>query len=215
MSPVDVRGAYLRALDTAHGVLAAPEVASSWDGPSVLPEFTVRGLAGHLARAGTLVEQYLDAGFPDESRAVADAAEYYEIAALTTDVHDALNTSIRERGESVAEPGHGAVVEIVRVARVALATRLAEEPADTRIAVIGGMVLPLDEYLVTRIVELVVHTDDLALSVGLPGPDPDPGAATCAVDCLVTLARRRHGDRAVVRALTRRERDGVDALRVL
>jgi hypothetical protein len=66
---------------------------------------------------------------------------------------------------------------------------------------------------VTRMVELVAHTDDLAVSVGLEPPPPDPDAATLVVHCLVDVARRRHGDLAVVRALTRRERDVVDALR--
>lgn len=210
---IDVRDAYLRTLDRALVVLAAPEVAGAWDSDSALRELTVRGLAGHLARAGTLVEQYLDAGFPEETRDVPDAAEYYEVAAVSSDVDDAVNTGIRERGESVAAIGHAGVVEMVQIARERLATRLAAEPADTRIAVTAGMVLALDEYLVTRIVELVAHTDDLAVSVGIDPPEPDPAAATLAVHCLVTLARRRHGDLAVFRALTRRERDAVEALR--
>jgi hypothetical protein len=210
---LDVRGSYLQTLDRALAVLAAPEVAAAWDAESALPRFTVGGLAGHTARAGTLVEQYLDAGFPDETRDVADAAEYYEIAAVTADVDDAVNTAIRERGEAVAAAGHAAVVELVQAARVQLQRRLAGEPATTRIAVTAGMVLPLDEYLVTRMVELVTHTDDLAVSVGIPSPEPDPVAATLVIHCLVSLARRRHGDLAVVRALTRRERDVVEALR--
>jgi len=210
---LDVRNAYLASLDRALVVVAAPEVAAAWDADSVLREFTVRGLAGHLARAGTLVEAYLDAGFPAETRDVPDAAEYYLIAALSSDVDDPMNASIRERGESVAEGGHAALVEMVRTARARLEVRLAAEPADTPIAVIGGMVLPLDEYLVTRIVELTTHTDDLAVSVGIPTPEPDPAAATLVTHCLVTLARRRHGDLAVLRALTRRERDAAEVLR--
>ena len=210
---LDVRAAYLATLDRAPDVLAAPEIAAAWDDDSVLREFTVRGLAGHVARAGTLVESYLDAGFPEQTRDVTDAAEYYLLAAVSSDVDDAMNTGIRERGESVAEAGHAAVVEMVQTARESLVARLAGEPADTRIAVIAGMVLPLDEYLVTRIVELVVHTDDLAVSVGIPTPEPDPVAATLVTHCLVSLARRRHGDLAVIRALTRRERDTVEALR--
>jgi hypothetical protein len=210
---LDVRAAYLETLDRALAVLASPAVATAWDADSVLAEFTVRGLAGHLARAGTLVETYLDAGFPEVTREVADATEYYEVAAVSADVDDAINTGIRERGESVGAAGHAAVVEVVRTARAGLVVRLAVEPADTRIAVTAGMALPLDEYLVTRIVELLTHTDDLAASVGIATPEPDPVAATLAVDCLVALARRRHGDVAVVRALTRRERDTIEALR--
>jgi hypothetical protein len=36
-----------------------------------------------------------------------------------------------------------------------------------------------------------------------------------AVETLVEVARLRHGDTAVLRALSRRERDPADALRVL
>lgn len=210
---LDVRGAYLRTIDRARDVLSSSEVPGAWDRDSVLAKFTVRGLAGHLTRAGTLVEEYLDAGIPERSHDVVDAAGYYERAALTSDVDDALNTSIRERGEAEADVGYPTLLADFAAARERLATRLAAEPADARIAVRGGALLPLDEYLVTRIVELVVHTDDLAVSVGVPAPEPDPVAATLAIHALVSLARRRHGDGAVIRALTRRERDAIGALR--
>ena len=75
--------------------------------------------------------------------------------------------------------------------------------------------MTLDDYLVTRLIELVVHTDDLAVSLDVAAP-PIPAAATgLVITTLVEVARIRHGDTAVLRALTRRERDAVAALRVL
>ncbi|MDQ3879299.1 MAG: hypothetical protein M3290_13275, partial [Actinomycetota bacterium] len=62
---------------------------------------------------------------------------------------------------------------------------------------------------------LLVHTDDLAVSIGVPTPEPRPEAADAAIANLVSVARRRHGDTAVLRALTRRERDEGNALRVI
>jgi hypothetical protein len=54
--------------------------------------------------------------------------------------------------------------------------------------------------------ELVVHIDDLAISVGIPTPEL-PAAATDAVIALLgALAARRHGPVAIVRALARAER---------
>ncbi|MFA5884848.1 MAG: hypothetical protein WDA60_13420 [Acidimicrobiia bacterium] len=53
-----------------------------------------------------------------------------------------------------------------------------------------------------------------ARGVNLDAGIPDAEAATLVIHCLVDTARRRHGDLAVVRALTRRERDVHDALRV-
>ena len=103
----------------------------------------------------------------------------------------------------------GALTERLRV-------RLVTEAFDRRLQVLGGLVITLDEYLRTRVVELVLHTEDLALSVDLPeAAEVTPAAATIAINTLVDLARLRHGDLAVLRALARRERDTVNALRVL
>jgi hypothetical protein len=74
--------------------------------------------------------------------------------------------------------------------------------------------MTLDEYLRTRVVELVIHGDDLASSVGLAFGPVASDLATTAISTLVEVARVRHGDMAVLRALTRRERDSVQALRV-
>lgn len=54
--------------------------------------------------------------------------------------------------------------------------------------------------------ELVVHADDLAVSVAVPTP-PLPATTTePVVDLLSRLAVRRHGSTALIRALARTER---------
>ena len=73
----------------------------------------------------------------------------------------------------------------------------------------------LVELLRTRCVELTVHTTDLAISVGVSDPGGNDDAVRIAVDLLTAAARQRYGDRAVLTALTRRERDDLDAGRVL
>jgi hypothetical protein len=78
-----------------------------------------------------------------------------------------------------------------------------------------GRPLLIDEYLKTRIVELTVHIDDLARSIEIPSPGLSPDTATVAIAVLVGAARTRHGDRAIINALARRELDEVEALRVL
>jgi hypothetical protein len=213
ISDIDVRSVFLRAARSARDAIASPEVAARWDDGSALAQFTVRALAGHLGRGAWVVEQYLDAGIADTPVEVPDAAGYYAAVVLTPDPDDALNATIRERGEAEAAGGRDAVLERLDATLARLGDRLPALPADTRVSVIMGVTLDLDEYLVTRIVELVVHIDDLAVSVGRDAPEPDPDAATLVVGALVGGARRRHGDRAVVRALTRRERDVDDALR--
>jgi hypothetical protein len=91
---------------------------------------------------------------------------------------------------------------------------MAEQPEGRRIQVLGAFDMTLDGFLVTRMVELLTHTDDLAASVGVPTPDLPRGAIDLVVSCLTDVARRRHGDLTVLRSFTRRERSTPDVFPV-
>ncbi|WP_069767865.1 hypothetical protein [Streptomyces sp. LUP30] len=67
--------------------------------------------------------------------------------------------------------------------------------------------------LLTRMVELAVPMDDLAVSVGLSAPRLPRAAFDPVVALLTELAARRHGRAALLRALTRAER-GPSAINV-
>jgi hypothetical protein len=69
-----------------------------------------------------------------------------------------------------------------------------------------GWALSTDDFLVTRSMELMVHSDDLATSVGLPTPEFPDTIAAHVVDLLGSVAMRRHGQAAVVRGLSRPQR---------
>jgi hypothetical protein len=142
--------------------------------------------------------------------------DYYARLQGTTVADSPLNTGVRARSEETAHAGADVVAEQARSALHRLRARLEQAPAQRRIAVLHqpGEQMLLDEYLRTRCVELAVHTEDLALSVGLDVCSP-PETAEAAVELLLAAARRRHGDRAVLHALARRERDVWDALRVV
>ncbi|MFN2594632.1 MAG: maleylpyruvate isomerase N-terminal domain-containing protein [Actinomycetota bacterium] len=208
-----IRQTYLDTAAAARPVLAHKEVARRWNDPSVLQEFTMRGLAGHLVRAVGSTVAYLDRPEPDGPP--IDAVAYYAQAVDTSDVSAPLNVAVRERGEAEAQEGHAALVERFDRLSSELEQRLQDEPPSRKMSVYRDMEILLDEYLITRVVELLVHTDDLASSIGIPTPTPSAGAANVAITNLVSVARRRHGDTAVLRALARRERDNVDALRVI
>ena len=66
--------------------------------------------------------------------------------------------------------------------------------------------LTLDDFCRTRLIEVVLHTDDVAASVGVDPPEPPIEAMEIISDILVGIARHVHGERAVVNALARRER---------
>lgn len=208
-----MRAQFLQGADVVLGALADRRVADAWDQPSVLADQTVGSLASHLARGGVwLVGDYLD-GDPPPGTGVdfSSAAQYFAelLDALTDDDHAA----IRARGATAAADGPVAVVETLRASLAVLHERLPAEPADRRLAVYGAKVMRLDDYLVTRIVEQVVHLDDLARSLGVaPWPNP-PGADALVIACGAEIGHRRRGGPAMVRALFRGEAG--DALPVL
>jgi hypothetical protein len=69
-----------------------------------------------------------------------------------------------------------------------------------------GWSLTLEDFLITRMLEIVIHSDDLAVSVHV-APSPLPEEPTAVVLALLTRpAARRHGAAAVLRALSRQER---------
>ena len=208
-----LRQTFLDTAVVARDLLADDAVAQRWDEPSALDKFTVRGLAGHLVRATTSVLAYLDRGEATGDPITPD--EYYARAVAEPDIDSDLHRAIRDRGEKQAAGGHVALVETLDSNLARLRVVLEAEPEDRLISVLAGMVLTLDHYLVTRIIELVVHIDDLAVSVDLPIQEVPGDAYRIAIEALVSVARFKQGDLAVLRALSRRERDDGNALRVL
>ena len=207
-----VRQAYLDAAAIAGDLVGRREVGDKWNEPSVLPELTVRGLAGHLARAVLQVEWFLDMPVGDEPPVTA--VQYYADLRGVSDLASELNVGVRQRGEETAAGGWARLYLDTGNTIERLRARLPDEPADRRVVAFGRS-LVIDEYLKTRLIELCVHIDDLCLSVDLPTPALPEAATTTAIAVLVGVARARSGDLAVLRALSRRERDRDNVLRVL
>jgi hypothetical protein len=225
---------YLEAAARAVDLIGDEQVESRWHEESVLPGMTVGVLAAHLGRSLTQVEFLLDLDVdsgPDRGsdlggeagggRGVAeviviDASTYFGTFEGIADRESDISRGVIRRGAEAAEKGVFAVVAQCRETLDRLRSRLASEPADRRLSVAHrpGEIISLDDYLRTRLVEFAVHTDDLSLSIGAVLASP-PAALAAAVDVLVGAARVRHGDLAVLRALSRRERDEFDALHVL
>jgi len=202
----------LDSLDRTRPLLASTALKAQWDEPSGLALLSVAGLAGHLVRAATSVEGYLEADEPDAAAIGPD--EYYLTLQLSSDPDDATNRGIRQRGLAAAAEGVEALLGTFEHSASRLRRRFDEEAPDRLVTVAGGLVLTLDAYLVTRLVELLVHADDLAQSIHVDTPAYSPEAHAVVRCCLVGVALGRSGELGVLRALTRRERDPEDALRV-
>jgi Mycothiol maleylpyruvate isomerase N-terminal domain len=208
-----IRDTFLETSRASHQLLESGEVARHWQDPSALKQWAVSGLAGHLARAALAVETYLDAPEPDEK--LVSPATYYTVAVEgDDDLNSELHRGIRARGDETAAAGHDDLIEKHDACIQRLVLRLPQESDDRKVRVWKDMALVLDDYLITRILEMVVHIDDLAVSVNVEPPAIPQRATDLTIATLIDIARLKHGDQAVVRALTRRERDTINALRV-
>ena len=204
----EVRSAYLHCYTGLRSLALSPELSARWDQESCLPEMSVRSLAGHLiARTGGAVLDYLDAEIPDDEP--IEAAAYY--ATVLDGLDDAM---VRVRGEEAAPDGATGLLEKYEGIVADLGPRLEDEPSDRLMTVFGGLVMRMDDYLVTRICEILVHADDLAISLGMEPPEFPQLAWDLTFDHFMEVARLRHGDNAVLMALSRRERDAAEALRI-
>jgi hypothetical protein len=69
-----------------------------------------------------------------------------------------------------------------------------------------GWSLTAHDFAVTRLMEMVVHSDDLAASIDVPTPEFPAEAVQRVVDLLAGVAAERHGQAAVLRTLSRPQR---------
>lgn len=200
--------AFLAAARAARALVAEPAVAQAWPQPSSLPGFTVGGLAAHLGAQVVMAAGLLTAPPPEGEAEVVPALQHYARASWVRADRDAdVNVAIRDRGEELAREGHGALLAVVDEALVALDAGLpAADLARPVPTPAGPWALPLGEALLTRAMEITVHLDDLAVSVGRPAPDLPDEVVAPVLRLLVVVAARRHGQTAVLRVLTRPDR---------
>jgi hypothetical protein len=203
---MSVTDAYLSAAGQAVSLLRKPEIAAAWAQPSALAEMTTGGLAGHLAFQIFSVRSALDESEPDEMP--IQLLEHYARSAWIDAPLDAeVNTGIRARGEGIAAEGPQRLAERARTTFAELRTKLPSCPGDRAVFLPWtGWALSLADFLATRTMELAVHMDDLAVSAELAAPQLPDAAFDPVLVLLARLAARRHGQAALLRALTRAER---------
>lgn len=120
---------------------------------------------------------------------------------------------VRERGDQTAAHGPEVLAATVRDTTERLAANLVGDALSQPVRVLDGHTITVERYLATRLVELVVHGDDLAVSVDVELA-ASPDACRTVAGILAETAARRGGELAAVRALARRERHPA-ALRTL
>jgi hypothetical protein len=197
---------YIAASDATAAFLADPAIAAAWDQPSALPEMSVGSLAAHLGRQVILTSERL-AAQPPAGAPVPVLEHYLRSAWLDVPLEHPAQAGIRETAETEAAAGPEKVGARVRSAADALPEVLNGLPADRLVWLPwAGWALTLEDYLVTRTLEIVIHFDDLAVSVDATPPELPEEAVDGTLVLLTRLAVRRHGPGQVLRALSRAER---------
>lgn len=208
---MQARDSFIDGCIVVRAAVSDPTVVAAWTEPSVLSGHSVGSLAAHLVSACE-VTHFLDLETPAEAASFKDAATYYAkaIELLTDDV----NAGIHERNQQDANLGPELVVESLDAMLQATRDRLSDEPADRVVQVFAGSML-LDDFLETRIVEQVVHLDDLAQSIGVkPWANP-PGADALVIACGAEIGRMRRGSPAMIRSLFRSQGSAATTLPVI
>ncbi|GAA2159757.1 maleylpyruvate isomerase N-terminal domain-containing protein [Pedococcus bigeumensis] len=210
MSRAEHAAAFLSAVDLSLDLAARPQVRDAWGRESACAGMTVGGLTHHLLKqAGNTVTGLRAA--PDKAPAdapVITVQEHYARAAwVEAAPDDDVNVSIREGDNEAAEVGPDVVLELGREWAAELPSLLgAPRQPDTVFIPWQGWSLSTEDFLTTRMMEMVVHGDDLAASVGVETPTYPDDVLRPVLGLLTGVAVRRHGQTAVVRGLSRPQR---------
>ena len=199
------RSLVVEAVEAAAELMGRPSVAAQWNEPSALEGMTVGALAAHLVRAAGATIAYLD-------RTPADTPDDGDLLTPITYFHAALDSPIHEQIKTVSAKesaiGYEATLEKCRTLAVDMKSRLASEPEDRLVGALGGRLLTLDDFCRTRLIEVLLHMDDLAVSVDEVRPETDPAGPAIVIDICIGITRRVHGDWNTLYALARAERAG-------
>jgi uncharacterized protein (TIGR03083 family) len=202
----DVFGTVSEAVEKIVELLDDPSIAERWEEPSALPGLSVGGLTAHLLMGAAYMHRLLD-GPDGVTGPVVSVAEY--TARMKMDDFDAdLHRYIRDQNERSATHGPEPTTARLRALLSALRDRLRTESGGRLLDMRPTFpwVMSLEDRLRLMVMDLVVHLDDLAVSIGRPGCEATEAASSMAIEAMLAAARLQHGDRAVIRALARRER---------
>ena len=194
----------------AADLIRHPEVARRWGDESACAGMTVGGLANHLAGQAANVVRLVAA--PPHDAAPISVLEHYRRAAwVHTGLDDEANVDVRTSADAYAATGAADLEARVQSDLDALPAALAPVLDGTRtpdsvLIPWQGWSLTAAGFVLTRTMEALVHSDDLAASIGVDTPGFPDEAAGAVLGLLASVAAERHGLAAVLRALRRRQR---------
>ncbi len=204
------RNIVVNATDRIGALIAHRQVQREWDRESRCEGMSVGGVARHLVQQPQRCVEVLTTEHAPLEAPLIGVIDYYRRASWASpEGDDTTNEAIRDAANGQAVTGWQAALDDLATARSRLIDVL---PASGPIATLMWLpaTLTTDDFLVTRLVEMVVHADDLATSVGLPTPAFGTDTIDPVLRLLTALSVSRHGEVALVRTLTRPQRASRD-----
>lgn len=152
-----------------------------WEKPG-LGEWTVRELLSHVVGA---IEAPI--AYAGQARQIDmdDAAEYYISAMASPSIHQEVAERARQGVERLGDDPASALRAVVARTLAALEEFADDDPMSTSFGTVR-----LVDYLPTRILEVVVHTLDIAAAAGIP-VEPPPDALRVSLALLGDIAVRQ------------------------
>jgi hypothetical protein len=199
------RAAVITAVDQLVDLVGSVEVTDAWDRESKLPGMTVGGLVRHLVSQPECAVEFLTAPVPPSAPVLTLVGHYERVDWLLAPIDAPANTSIRDDFNQMSSAGPTESVDVLNWSRERLGEAIAGAGPTTYVPW-QNCALSTDDFLVVRLMEIMVHADDVAVSVGLPPVTFSAKAVEPALALLAALAARRRGQHAVLRALSRHER---------
>ncbi|MGL5818087.1 MAG: maleylpyruvate isomerase N-terminal domain-containing protein [Phycicoccus sp.] len=211
--PVIVVEQYPAVAHTAARLLFHPRVVERWDQESACAGMTVGALAHHLAGQTANVVRLVGAAPAGDDVEVVDVLGHYRRADwVSAALEDEVNVGIRDVAEEQATAGGperlaarvGTDLDVLPgvIGPVLEGTRT----PDRVLVPWQGWALPARDFVLTRAMEVLVHSDDLAASIGVEPPGFPRESADAVLALLASVAARRHGVTAVLRTLSRPQR---------
>lgn len=180
-------------------------VADAWDQESSLPGMSVGGLTRHLVSQPECAVEFLGLPAPADAPLLGLVGHYDNVDWLDAPITAGENTSIRDDFNQLGAAGHADSVDVLARSLDRLDAAI-DAAGSTTYVPWQDCRLPTDDFLVVRAMEMMVHADDLAVSVGITPLRFQPAVAEPVLALLAALAARRHGHLDVMRALSRDER---------
>jgi hypothetical protein len=200
------RSALVRASEALVALVGDPRVEQQWEAESAVPGFTVGGMVRHLVSQPECAVEFLGVQpVPPHAEVVSLRELYARTDWFHAPVHAPENTSIVEDFNAMAAGRQEHSAAILREAVAGLPGAIADAGPTTYVPW-QDCLLDTDDFLVVRLMEVVVHADDLATSIGADGPAFDDEVMHPVLALLAALGAQRHGAAGLVRVLARAER---------